>query len=193
MPRVSREQAEKNRETIEKVSSELIRERGLSVSVADMMAAAGLTPGGFYGHFSSKDELTGIACSRAFAQASDRWEKRMAAGSTARSARDLLIDGYLSSRNRLEAVACPLVSLAVDISREEPAKPVRDEFAKGVAKLVALLESVQDAELDDTQKHAAALSDISTMVGALVLARATKGKPISNELIEAARDALHRT
>ena len=193
MPRVSREQAEKNRETIEQVSSQLIRECGLSVSVADMMAAAGLTPGGFYGHFGSKDELTSIACMRAFSEASDRWEKRIATGPTANRARESLIDGYLSSRNRLQAVSCPLASLAVDVSREEPIKPVRDEFAKGVAKLVALLESVQKAELDDTQRHAAALADISTMVGALILARATRGKPISNELIEAARDALHLT
>jgi len=54
MPRVSRQQAEKNRAAIEEASARLIREQGIKgVSVADLMAAAGLTHGGFYGHFES--------------------------------------------------------------------------------------------------------------------------------------------
>ncbi len=69
MPRVSKIQAQKNRETIEQVSSRLLREQGISgTSVADLMEASGLTHGGFYGHFASKDDLAAIACGRAFAE-----------------------------------------------------------------------------------------------------------------------------
>ena len=62
MARASREQADKHRQAIEQASSKLFRERGLNgVSVAELMAGAGLTHGGFYGHFSSKDALAALA------------------------------------------------------------------------------------------------------------------------------------
>jgi TetR/AcrR family transcriptional repressor of nem operon len=65
MPRVSREQAEKNHELIEEVSARLFKERGFSgVSVADLMATAGLTHGGFNGPFATKDEHAPAACAR---------------------------------------------------------------------------------------------------------------------------------
>ena len=67
MPRVTREQADSNKIAITEASARLFRERGIdSVSVAELMAAAGLTHGGFYGHFASKQELAGEACAFAF-------------------------------------------------------------------------------------------------------------------------------
>jgi TetR/AcrR family transcriptional repressor of nem operon len=67
MPRVSREQADKNRAVIEAASARLFKEHGINgISAADIMATAGLTHGGFYGHFDSKVELAAIACARAF-------------------------------------------------------------------------------------------------------------------------------
>ena len=78
MPRVSREQTDINRLAIEDASSRLFREQGIkAVSVADLMAAAGLTHGGFYGHFESKDALAAVACAKAFEQSAGRWEKRL--------------------------------------------------------------------------------------------------------------------
>ena len=74
MPRVSKEQTDLNRSAIENVSAKLFREKGFNgVSVSDLMAAAGLTHGGFYGHFSSKDELAAVACANAFDHAVERW------------------------------------------------------------------------------------------------------------------------
>ena len=68
MPRVSRAQAEANHQAIEDAASRLFRERGLdAVTVADVMAEAGLTHGGFYTHYSSKDDLAAAACTAAFA------------------------------------------------------------------------------------------------------------------------------
>src|SRR5712671_3353842 len=72
--KVSREQAAANLERIVEVAGKLFRERGFDgIGVADLMKAAGLTHGGFYGHFKSKDDLAAEACSRAMARASERW------------------------------------------------------------------------------------------------------------------------
>lgn len=191
MPRVSREQSQKNREAIEHASSKLIRERGLGVSVADMMGAAGLTHGGFYGHFQSKDELTAIACALALSEGVERWKKRMAGAKSAVEAREALIEGYLSSRNR-DATHCPLATLPIDVTREDANKPVRNAFDEGLEQFVALLSSVQPTGSDSDEQRTGALAQISTMVGALVLARATKGKPISDELLAAARAWLQQ-
>ena len=68
MPRVSRKQAELNREIIVEAATRLFRERGIhGISVSDVMAAAGLTHGGFYGHFESREALATEACNRASA------------------------------------------------------------------------------------------------------------------------------
>jgi len=189
MPRVSRAEAEKNRVAIERASARLIRERGLSVSVADVMGAAGLTHGGFYGHFRSKDELTAIACSLAFSEGEERWKKRITDADGPQAARVAVIEGYLSSRNRA-AAACPLATLAIDVAREGADKPVRSAFNAGLERLIELLSSVQLADGTPNQRRDAALAQISTMVGAMVLARATKGKPVSDELLDAARAQL---
>ena len=80
MPRVSRAQAEAHREAITDASARLFKEHGLkAVSVADLMGAAGLTHGGFYGHFESKDALAGAATAHAYGQAVERWRRRVAA------------------------------------------------------------------------------------------------------------------
>lgn len=189
MPRVSRAETEKNRAAIERASSQLIRERGLGVSVADVMGAAGLTHGGFYGHFRSKDELTAVACTLAFSEAEHRWNKRIATAGSTEEARSAVIRGYLSLRNRAATETCPLASLAADIAREAQGKPVREAFHDGLEKLVDILSSVQ-AKSTSGERREDALAQLSTMVGALVLARATKGEPISDEVLKGALTRL---
>src|SRR5271170_4176558 len=72
--KVSRAQAAENRERILDVATRLFRERGIDgIGVADLMQAAGLTHGGFYGHFKSKDDLAVQACRRAFARSAESW------------------------------------------------------------------------------------------------------------------------
>src|SRR5436309_11486102 len=77
--KVSREQAAQNRERIVETAAQLFRERGFEgIGVADLMKEAGLTHGGFYGHFGSKEELIAEASDRALAQSLARWDKLMA-------------------------------------------------------------------------------------------------------------------
>ncbi len=191
MPRVSREQADSNRVAITDAASRLFRERGIKgVSVSDLMAAAGLTHGGFYGHFESKDSLAAEACRAAFDRSASRWKRRVGESENSVSARAALIDNYLSDKARSNpGTSCPASSLAADAAREPSASSVRDHFAAGVGELTEILAGLQrtgEAGVDRRQ----ALADFSTMVGALMLARATAGREISDEILAAARERL---
>jgi TetR/AcrR family transcriptional repressor of nem operon len=193
MPRVSREQTDLNRLAIEEASSRLFREQGIKgVSVADLMAAAGLTHGGFYGHFESKDALAAVACTKAFDQSAGRWEKRLAGKASPAEALTGLFEAYLSQRScNNPGAGCPIVGLGVDVAREPADKPVHAAYLDGLKRLIELLEASQttgDAEAD--RQHT--LVQMSTLVGAMVLARATRGDDLSGEILEATRDALVR-
>jgi TetR/AcrR family transcriptional repressor of nem operon len=192
MPRVSRAGTELNRVAIEEASSRLFRERGLGVSVSDVMAAAGLTHGGFYGHFESKDALAATACTRAFDESLERWHKRLA-GKTGREALlAALVEGYLSPRNRSAmGSGCPMAGLATDVAREPDHKPIRKAYVNGLGELLGVLVGVQNTG-NAAQDRQEALGQLSTMVGAMVLARATHGNPLSNELMAAAKERLLR-
>ena len=194
MSRVSREQAELNRTAIEDTSSRLFREKGITgVSVTDLMAAVGLTHGGFYGHFESKDALAAIACAKAFEQSVAKWHKRVGDHSDRTAALASIVDNYLSIKSRNGAgTGCPLSALAIDVAREPADKPVRDAFLTGVNNLLEILVGLQGAG-DDTRDRTLALGQLSTMVGGLVLARATRGDRISEEFLAAAREQLIST
>lgn len=191
MPRVSKEQTDLNRLAIENVSAKLFREKGFNgVSVSDLMAAAGLTHGGFYGHFSSKDELTAVACAKAFDHAVERWKKRVEGAKDEKVALKTIIDNYLSSKNVLDiGTSCPGPALAVDVARESYDKPVRAAYLAGTTELVEVLASLV-ASNDPTERRKIALAQWSTMVGAMMLARATHDDAIAEEILSAARAQL---
>jgi TetR/AcrR family transcriptional repressor of nem operon len=185
MPRVSRQQTEHHRAAIEEASSRLFRERGFGVSVADVMGDAGLTHGGFYGHFASKDELTAVACAHAFEQSIERWQRRIADKADDVSALQSLVDGYLSTHSRnAPGAGCPAAALANDVAREPDGKPVRAIYVEGIKRLLGVLQATQDEGGADPDR---ALVQLSTMLGALVLARATASDPISSRFLAAAR------
>ena len=191
MPRVSREQADRHRVAITEASSRLFREHGLDkVSVAELMAAAGLTHGGFYGHFGSKEELAGEACRWAFERSAERWKKRLADKPVRSVARAALTDNYLSAQSRSgPAGSCPATSLATDVARSAPDAPIRAAFLSGLEELLKILAGVQDTGAARGDREAA-LADIATLVGGLMLAKATHGEPISDEILAAARRRL---
>lgn len=191
MPRVSKEQADRNRKTIENAAAVLFREKGINgVSVADLMSAAGLTHGGFYGHFSSKDELAATACSLAFEQSTQRWARRIESQPDDSAARTALIEGYLSARNLKDiGNACAAMTMAADVAREAPDKPVRAAYACGVAELIEALAAVEPSP-DPAQRRQQALVQFSTMVGAMSLARAMRDQPLASEILAACRAAL---
>jgi TetR/AcrR family transcriptional regulator, transcriptional repressor for nem operon len=192
MPRASKQQADANHQRVMEQSARLLRERGLrGPSVADLMNSAGLTHGGFYGHFDSKEQLVDQACAHAFAQSLARWKERIANAPGFSNGYSAIVEGFLSTRSRDNpGGACPTPALAADIAREPADAPVRATYSSGVEQLVNLLQSVQAATADSRQARRASISQFSMMVGAMALARAVKGNALSDEILSCARDAL---
>jgi TetR/AcrR family transcriptional regulator, transcriptional repressor for nem operon len=168
MPRSSKQDTAKHRQQVIEGASELFRERGIDgVNVGELMGAAGLTHGGFYRHFASKDELAGLAAAHAIAKQAELLGDERA-----------FIEGYLSPEHRDDvAHGCVVSALGPELARAD--EPVREAFVEAYRAFVERFG-------DDEQ----ALAKLSTMVGALVIARVAKGDPLSDEVLAAARDAL---
>src|SRR5690606_14932226 len=115
------------------------RERGLQgISVAEVMSAAGLTHGGFYGHFDSKEALAAQACSRAFGQAKERWAKRHAPFRKPSRARLATVDHHLSVSSRdAPGESRPVVGFAGDAAGEPDDSPLRHASTDGLKLLLA--------------------------------------------------------
>src|SRR5258708_8201112 len=126
--RVTREQAAGNRRKIVHVASTLFRRHGFEgIGVADIMKGAGLTHGGFYGHFASKDDLAAEACTGVLA--GDDWAERLAG--TPNPSLGAVIRGYMSPRHRDDpAHGCLLAALGSDVVRQPRA--VRRAVTEGV-------------------------------------------------------------
>ena len=191
MPRVSRAQAEANHQAIEDAASRLFRERGLdAVTVADVMAEAGLTHGGFYAHYSSKDDLAASACTAAFAFAAEKWRRRIESAPSTAAAREAITDGYLRDQHCDPTVAtCPTATLVTDVARAHTSHPIRPAYVEGVREQIDTLAKLQ-ASGDPARDRDAACIQLATMMGALLLARATHGDPIAKEFVQAARTHL---
>ncbi|WP_212627317.1 TetR/AcrR family transcriptional regulator [Pseudomonas sp. PP3] len=185
MPRVSRKQADLNREIIVEAATRLFRERGLhGISVVDVMAAAGLTHGGFYGHFESKEALAREASERAFNQVGTRWRERAASGEDKASSRRALIEPYLSAHSRDNpGDSCPVVAFAGDMCHESAESGLREPFLDGLNKLLDSFSQLMESS-DPDENRQQALVQYSMMVGALTLARATRGEALSDEILE---------
>jgi TetR/AcrR family transcriptional repressor of nem operon len=191
MPRVSREQTERNRAQIEAASVQLFKERGLNgVSVADIMASAGLTHGGFYGHFESKDELAAIACTHAFEESTARWRALVTDDADEQALVDALAKHYLNPAQRDHpGTSCAAAGLAVDIAREPDDKPVRGIYTRGIKAMLDILCSFSRARQSKKVRQRA-IARLSMLVGALTLARAVRNDPLSDEILAAVRAYL---
>jgi TetR/AcrR family transcriptional repressor of nem operon len=174
MGRVSQAQAEENRRRVVETASRLFKEQGAQISVADLMKAAGLTHGGFYKQFASKEALFDEATTHAFTASH-------AGSATTAASPEATIDAYLSTEHRDDvADGCPVAALAADIARGQGGPAAQRRYSEGVSELAQRLAT----DPDD------GLSRLCTMVGALILARATKGEPVSEKILAAARKTL---
>ena len=191
MPRVSKAQTAVNHQAIEAAASRLFRERGLdAVSVSEVMAEAGLTHGGFYAHYTSKDALAASACAAAFDFAAEKWRRRIAAAPTPPKAREVIAERYLASSHcDPSAASCPTATLATDVARAGTSHPIRQAYLAGVRGQVATLAALVQSG-DARRDRADACVQLATMMGALLLARATHGDPLSEEFVAAARARL---
>ena len=180
--KVSREQAAQHRERILEAAAQRFRERGFDgIGVADLMKEAGLTHGGFYGHFSSKDDLIAEACARALAQSLTRWHK--VADRASGDPLSALAGAYLTSSHRDNPGAgCVLAALGPDVSRQGPA--VRHSVTGYVRSACDLLAKLVPGKSKAARRQEA-ISTWATLVGAIVIARAVDDRALSREILDA--------
>lgn len=184
--RVTREKAAENRARIIAVASALLREKGFEgIGVAEIMKAADLTHGGFYGHFDSKDDLATQACDAALTRSAERWrEIRESAGDKAFEA---MITHYLSPRQYdSSGRGCALVALGAEAPRQP--KSVRAVFRDGFMRLVDVLMAVIPGSKSARRRKSLAV--LAQLVGAGVLARAVNDDALAKEILEAAKQDL---
>jgi TetR/AcrR family transcriptional regulator, transcriptional repressor for nem operon len=189
--KVSREQVEENRSEVIDAAARVFREKGFDgIGIADIMEAAGLTHGGFYRHFRSKDELAAQASQRAFAQKRDELIGHLDNVSGDRF--EVLVREYVSSTHRDNpGTGCSLTSLAGDAARrDDPA--LRTIFTDAVTSYIKLLSAVL-ADVPLKERRRVAISTLAEMVGAIVLSRVVADQTTAQELIDTvANDLIDR-
>ncbi len=187
--RYDAEHKQQTREKVLAAAAEAIRLDGPhKVSVAEVMAKAGLTHGGFYAHFQSKDELIVHAVAHMFDAGALRRLERMA-GLPPAQALASYVDFYLSAAHRdARTTGCAMPALAADLPRLSPA--VQESFASGVRRLTGKIAE-RLAALGWGEADALAHSVVAELVGALSLARAEPDRARSDLLLQHSRDALH--
>lgn len=184
--RVSRQQAEENRQTVIDVASRLFREHGFDgIGLKDLMAGAGLTQGAFYKQFESKDDLAAKASRRALESASGRWSN--AAQANPQDPLAAVIAFYLSMGHRAERMeGCPVVALGSDAARQGP--DVKASFEAGIKEYLEMLGGWIGEE--EGEPGGKAMAILSTMVGAVVLARAVNDEQMSKRFLQAAAESV---
>ncbi len=185
--RYSREHKLETHARIVKKASVRIREKGAhGIGVADLMKDAGLTHGGFYAHFDSREALVIEAFAYAMDRSTERWrklaetippEKRMAT----------IVETYLTPLHRDDpGHGCAVTALGAEIARESP--KTRKAFAAKLEQMVDMLaEQMPDGPRKAARKQA--LATLSTMVGTLVLSRIAGSGEFSDDILGAGRDA----
>jgi TetR/AcrR family transcriptional repressor of nem operon len=162
-----------------------IRSKGIErVGVAEVMAGAGLTHGGFYAHFESKDDLVAHAVTYMF-DASYAWLLRHTEGRESADALSNYVDAYLAASQRDDrAHGCPIAALAADLPNMPEAASAR--FADGTERLVAALAKLLK-KLGAKNPEALAWSAMTELVGALTLSRAVNDPKTSNAILRNSR------
>ena len=188
MGRVSQAQAAQNRENIVATAARMFRERGIGgVSVADVMAEAGLTHGGFYAHFDSREAMLAEAADRAGAETVATLE-RVAAAAPPEQALEAMLRAYLSKAH-VEGIenGCAVAALGSEMPRQSA--QVRRVATRRIKEMIDLVTR-QLPEWGKPGAHERALVTLATAVGALVLARAVDDPKLSEALRQAALNHL---
>lgn len=173
--KVSREQVTENRRTILDAASRLFRERGFeAVTVAEIMKAAGLTHGGFYGYFTSKEELVANAVAEAFSS------RPVPSGNLAAYAAN-----YLSATHRDNlAGGCPTAGLAAETIRQTDR--ARAEMTTGLRRQIERFSDMAPGA-NAARKRRAAIGSWAAMVGAMIMARVVDDPAFSDEVLDQTR------
>jgi TetR/AcrR family transcriptional regulator, transcriptional repressor for nem operon len=185
MKKSKAETAETRRRIIE-IASQQFKAKGITATgVAEIMAAAGLTHGGFYRHFDSKEQLIAEACANSMDQMVD------SVVDAAEGGRDSLLthlEHFLSTERRDNVLSgCPLVAMGSEIVRADG--DARRAATKGFESVIGVI--AESSELDDeTVARDDALFIMSSVIGAIMMARIVDDPALSDRILEIAKDRL---
>lgn len=186
--RYSKEHKQETHERIVKKASVRLREKGAhGIGVADLMKEAGLTHGGFYAHFDSREALVIEAFAYAMDRANERWRK-VAEQTPPEKRLATIVESYLTTVHRDDpGHGCAVPTLGAEIARESP--KTRKAFA---AKLEQMIDMMADQILDVPRKTARkqAMATLATMMGTLVMSRIAGTSELSDEILSSGRDAV---
>jgi TetR/AcrR family transcriptional repressor of nem operon len=186
--RVSKAQAAHNREEILTSAARLFREHGIDATGVDSITAqAGLTHGGLYSQFGSKQAIVTEAIRFSLAESKSLW-RRTAQSKPAKSALSDIVTSYLSRAHRdAPGRGCLVAALSGDITRQPEA--VRGAFAAELKDLIELLAALMPARVP-ARRRADAAAALASMVGALVLARAVNDEALSDGILDAGAERV---
>ncbi|GAX58973.1 TetR family transcriptional regulator [Streptomyces olivochromogenes] len=197
MPRITKENKARNRQNILEAAGRMFRSQGIdAVGIAELMKEAGLTHGGFYNHFASKNDLAVEVCGASFAASLGDLARTIEDGpGQAGSPLERVVAGYLSTAHRdAQDGGCPSASLVTDAGRHSEA--VQSAYAEGIEGYLTgfAAEFLREAEekgheLDPAEARHRAIRLLSEMVGALMLARAVchVEPELSDEILQTGR------
>ena len=186
--RYSREHKLETHARIVRKASVRLREKGAhGVGVADLMKEAGLTHGGFYAHFDSRDDLVIEAFTHAMDRSTERWRK-LAEQMPREKRFATIVNSYLTSLHRDDpGRGCAIPTLGAEIARESAR--TRRVFAGRLDQMIDILaDQVPNLPRKAARKRAAAA--MATMIGTLVMARVAGSGDFSDEILGAGREAL---
>jgi TetR/AcrR family transcriptional repressor of nem operon len=186
--RYSKEHKQETHARIVKKASVRLREKGAhGIGVADLMKEAGLTHGGFYAHFDSREALVMEAFAYAMDRSTERWRK-LAEQTPPDKRLATIVENYLTPLHRDDpGHGCAVPTLGAEIARESP--KTRKAFA---AKLEQMIDMMADQVLEVPRKGARkqAVAALATMTGTLVLSRIAGSGELSDEILAAGREAV---
>jgi TetR/AcrR family transcriptional regulator, transcriptional repressor for nem operon len=178
---------EATRRRIVETAAERFRKEGIAaVGVANLMSDIGLTQGGFYSHFQSKDDLAREALALGLERMRARLRK--ASGNSEAARLDNLVNSYLSTIHRDNVNrGCMLATLAIEAGRSNG--PVRAQMSAGIAEMVRLVGEVLPESFGPAQRETNAMAVVSCLIGTMILSVATDDPRISDQLLDAGRRA----
>lgn len=182
--RKSRQETAETHERIVSVAIREFNEHGIEgIGLADIMAAAGLTHGGFYKHFESKDNLVGEAVSKAL-------ERSAIAMGSAKASKSLegAVSEYLSRKHRDDAAeSCPLTTLGCELRHADA--QTKQIASSGLDQFVATIAS-HLSDLPKKQANAKARAIVSALVGSMMLSRIATDPKVSDNFLRDTRNFL---
>lgn len=186
--RYDAERKQRTRARVLKEAAAAIRTEGPDrIGVAAIMGRAGLTHGGFYAHFASKDELLVAAIGEMFDAACAHFET-LTAGKPAAEGLAAYVAFYLSNDHRdHREKGCPIATMAADLPRLTP--EARVAFERGAARLTTLIAGLLDG-MGRPDPGIEAVSLLAEMVGAVVLARSVADRGSSTAILQASHQAI---